>query len=252
MNSELSIYPLQKYYKSTGAKDHPFFWVNGASNLIPNLSQCINLTGFKSNIKDIETFENENQNTLKDLFIKHGSDKFIHSYYKFYSKVLFDKRDINILEIGIGTKNPSIPSTMFFYKQDKDFDSSPGSSLRAFRDFVPNSNIYGADIDKDILFEEDRIKTEFVDQLDNNTIKDLFKDINFDFIVIDGLHHITADLNSVLHLINRINNNGIIVVEDINILEPWLIIDFIFSKIEGISTYIIKDIENYMYVINKN
>ena len=80
MNSELSIYPLQKYYKSTGAKDHPFFWVNGASNLIPNLTQCINLTGFKSNIKDIETFENENQNMLKDLFIKHGSDKFIHSY----------------------------------------------------------------------------------------------------------------------------------------------------------------------------
>lgn len=251
MNSELNINSLQKYYKSTGAKDHPFFWINGALNLIPNLTQCINLTGFKSNIIDIETFTNEKQDVLKNLFIKYGSDKFIHSYYKFYSNILSDKSNLNILEIGIGTKNPNIPSTMFFYKHDKDFDSTPGSSLRAFRDFVQNSNIYGADIDKDILFEEYKIKTEYVDQLDVNTIRNLFVNINFDFIIVDGLHHITADLNSVLHLINRLNNKGIIVVEDINILETWLIIDFIFSKIEGVSTYIIKDNENYMYVINK-
>ena len=41
-------------------------------------------------------------------------------------------------------------------------------------------NIYGADIDKKILKNEDRIKTFFVDQTNPETIKTMFKNIGVD------------------------------------------------------------------------
>ena len=47
----------------------------------------------------------------------------------------------------------------------------PGASLRVWRDYFPNAIIYGADIDKDILFAEERIKTFYIDQLDPVAIK---------------------------------------------------------------------------------
>ena len=103
---------------------------------------------------------------------------------------------------------------MFFYKQEQGFDSTPGSSLRAFRDFVKGSKVYGADIDEEILFEEDNIKTAKVDQLNKDELDNLFNDISFDFAIIDGLHHITADVNSIISLINRMNKGSKLIIED--------------------------------------
>ena len=53
-------------------------------------------------------------------------------------------------------------------------DGVPLASLKAWRDYFENANIYGADIDKNILKNENRIKTFFVAQTDPNTIKELF------------------------------------------------------------------------------
>ena len=250
---ELNIGKLSTYFKSTGAKDHPYFWINGAENFIPNMLECIKLTNYSPVLKKYKDFENDREEEMKNLFIKYGSDKFINPYYKYYSNVLSHKTDINILEIGMGTKNPSIPSTMFFYKQDKGFDSTPGGSLRAFRDFVAGSRVYGADVDKEILFEEDGIKTMKVDQLDKNELDDLFNGVSFDFAVIDGLHHITSDVNSIISLISRMNVGSKLIIEDIAIFENWKIVDFILSKIDGVTTEFITDDEStiYIYVISK-
>src|SRR6056300_766743 len=227
MYMELNIYNLSTNFKTTGAKDHPYFWINGAENFIPNMLKCIKLTDYTPTIRHINEFENDNEESLKQLFVKYGSDKFIHPYYKYYSNVLASKSDIHILEIGIGTKNPDIASTMYFYKQDKNFDSIPGGSLRAFRDFVKGSKVYGADIDAEILFEEDGIKTAKVDQLKKTELDDLFNGVSFDFTVIDGLHHITADVNSIISLIGRMKTGSKLVVEDIVIFDIWKVVDFI-------------------------
>ena len=40
-------------------------------------------------------------------------------------------------------------------------NGKPGASLRAWRDYFENALIYGADIDKNILFKENRINTFF-------------------------------------------------------------------------------------------
>lgn len=250
---QLNIGNLSTHFKSTGAKDHPYFWINGAENFIPNMLECIKLTDYSPIVKNFKDFENDREEELKSLFIKYGSDKFIHPYYKYYSNVLATASDVNILEIGMGTKNPEIASTMYFYKQDKDFDSTPGGSLRAFRDFVKGSKVYGADIDEEILFEEDNIKTSKVDQLNKNELDNLFTDVSFDFAVIDGLHHITADVNSIISLIGRMKKGSKLVVEDIVSLDNWKVVDFIVSKIEGLTTEFVTNDEAsvYIYAINK-
>ena len=64
----------------------------------------------------------------------------------------------------------------------------PGASLYAFKQYLPNANIYGADIDKNILFNEERINTCYVDQLDIKTfdnIKNTFGNIKYDLIIVD-------------------------------------------------------------------
>jgi hypothetical protein len=47
---------------------------------------------------------------------------------------------------------------------------TPGASLRAWRDYFPNAEIYGADIDREILFEEERISAFYVNQLSESAI----------------------------------------------------------------------------------
>ena len=47
-------------------------------------------------------------------------------------------------------------------------DSTPGASLRAWRDFFPNATILGADLDREVLFEEERITTGYMDQTDGD------------------------------------------------------------------------------------
>jgi len=132
---------------------------------------------------------------------------------------------------------------------------SPGASLFSFRDYLSNSNIYGADIDKNILFECDRIKTCYIDQLDMNTfdnIKTNFGDIKYDLIIDDGLHSIGANLNTLLFALNNINDNGWIVIEDIIQIDNWRSIDFILKSTNKFITYIIKSKNGaYLYVINK-
>ena len=50
--------------------------------------------------------------------------------------------------------------------------------MRALRDYFPNANIFGADIDKNILFnDQNRIKTFYVDQLDRKSVENLWENV---------------------------------------------------------------------------
>jgi hypothetical protein len=51
------------------------------------------------------------------------------------------------------------------------------SVVAAWRDYFPNSEIFGADIDRDVLFDEDRIRTYYVDQLDPEAIASMWSSI---------------------------------------------------------------------------
>ena len=81
------------------------------------------------------------------------------------------------------------------------------------------AEIFGADIDPKVLFQEERIKTFEVDQLNVNSIINMWKNINkgnFDLIVDDGLHSHDASLNFFLHSYEKLKKDGLYIIEDVD------------------------------------
>ena len=133
----------------------------------------------------------------------------------------------------------------------------PLASLRAWRDYFPNANIYGADIDRKILKNENRIKTFFVDQTDPDTIFDLFSQIKvkeFDVIIEDGLHEFSANICFFENSIKYLSKKGIYIIEDIYYKDYKKFINY-FKKKEYnfsiINIYNSKNISNNSLVIIK-
>jgi len=149
---------------------------------------------------------------LKSLFTRFGSDKSTgRNYHLLYGEILKSKTKIShVLEIGLGTNNLDVASNM-------GAGGMPGASLRAFREYLPNATIFGADIDKRILFEEARIHTHFVDQTDMASLEALGKKLPdfIDLIVDDGLHSPNANLAVLAFALERLKNHGWLVIEDI-------------------------------------
>ncbi|QSR88583.1 hypothetical protein IT6_09495 [Methylacidiphilum caldifontis] len=138
---------------------------------------------------------------LKSLLDKWGSDKAnVHKYHYIYGPI-FDilPNDLTIMEFGIGTTNKNIASNMG--KKGK-----PGASLRAFSEYRPKANIYGADIDRKIMFEDKNIKTYHVDQTNLLPFQELENNIKNEFhlIIDDGLHSPNANLATLLYALKKL------------------------------------------------
>jgi hypothetical protein len=170
--------------------------------------ECIEAKDFADTPEEIEAAIK-----LKEAFEFHKSDKSSeHNYHFIYAKMLKDRKSITaMLEIGLGTNNPDVVSSMGIL-------GTPGASIRAFRDFLPQARIYGADVDRGILFEEDRIKTFFVDQTDLKTLDQLGSDIpgELDLIIDDGLHSPNANLAVLLFALKKLKVGGWLAIEDIH------------------------------------
>jgi hypothetical protein len=82
---------------------------------------------------------------------------------------------------------------------------------------LPNATIFGADIDKRILFQDDRIQTYFVDQTDLASLESLDKNIPYfmDLIIDDGLHSPNANLAVLSFGLKKLKNYGWLVIEDV-------------------------------------
>jgi hypothetical protein len=160
---------------------------------------------------------------LKRAFDTYGSDKAsFHEYHFIYAFILRHPESVTaVLEIGLGTNNKDVVSHM-------GREGRPGASLRAFRDFLPKANIYGADVDSRILFEDDRIETFFVDQTDLKSFDALGNSItnDFDLIIDDGLHAPNANIATLSFALSRLKSGGWLVVEDIPLraLPIWQVV----------------------------
>jgi SAM-dependent methyltransferase len=152
-----------------------------------------------------------------------------HGYTDFYQMLFCNNESkINsVFECGIGTSNLSFPANM-------GSAGRPGASLRVWRDYFPNAVIYGADIDHDVLFIEERIETFYMNQLDPFSIKSAtqkFQDGVFDFMVDDGLHTYEAALTLFLNSNRLLSPGGVYVIEDVTpksmrqLLTPGVIPD---------------------------
>ena len=149
------------------------------------------------------------------LMAGHGSDKGVgwHTYTPFYEILFADRREsvTALFELGLGTNFEDIPSNMGTH-------GTPGASLRAWRDYFPTARIYGADVDKRILFLEDRIDTFFVDQRLPGTFDALWAampTVNLDIFIDDGLHILKAATNTLNRSIGHVKKGGYYIIEDV-------------------------------------
>lgn len=181
------------------------------------------LNNIKSDIKNINY--SDKSNVLSKLCEKYGTDKgFIniknkyynwhpHTYATYYHSIFnLSRENIKyVFECGLGTNNPNLKSNM-------SKNGIPGASLRVWRDYFCNAKIYGGDIDQEILFEEDRIKTFYLDQLNPSSIKSMWENIEvleFDIIIDDGLHEPEANYNFFINSFHKLKKNGVFVIEDV-------------------------------------
>lgn len=237
-NDNVNLQLAQFAPNSGGAiKDKAVLTILSAQQIFPLIFELLKVLGSPSAVtKKIETICAEDISIsaaaqLAKLFNKYGSDKStFHDYHLLYGSILASRcpEQLNILEIGIGTNDTNIVSHMGAKGQ-------PGASLRAFRDFLPNGRIYGADIDSKILFQEERIKTFFVDQTNLNSfneISTILVNEKFDLIIDDGLHSPNANIATLIFALSNLKPKGWFVVEDIsnNSLTVWKVIYSIFPS----------------------
>jgi len=170
-------------------------------------------------------YQKNSSSLLSALCDKYGSDKGenqssghpytwpAHTFADYYSRLFDHCRNsvTRVFECGLGTNNPGLISSM-------GVKGKPGASLRVWRDYFPNAQIFGADIDKDVLFSEERIQTYYIDQTNPQAIAATWKQVgldNFDFILDDGLHAFFAGVCLFENSIARLSKQGIYVIEDV-------------------------------------
>jgi hypothetical protein len=160
-------------------------------------------------------------NTLFELVNKYGSDKNLSQYTKTYEKLFtpIKEKVLSLLEVGVGTLDPSVPSTFAgnvgHYKH-----YTPGGSLRVWRDFFPHAKIYGVDIAKDCLIKEERIKTFLFDSSNHELCANHLTNLEFDIIIDDGCHDPAYQIKTLRNLFPLLNQNGYYIIEDIGGYAP--------------------------------
>jgi hypothetical protein len=210
-------FPLFTPHSAGSYKDLSRLTVQAVNETIPLLSAFAMSVGNRhckgTSIKSFPVSDEdlEAASEIKTYFDRHGSDKGSNGYHNVYGPILKKRDEVTgILEIGLGTNNIDVVSNMALW-------GTPGASLRAFREFLKSAMIFGADIDKRILFEEERIKTFFVDQTDAVTFDELGKSIpsDLDLVIDDGLHSPNANIETLKFGLTKIRIGAWVVVEDI-------------------------------------
>ena len=190
-----------------------------------------------------QTFFSNYNNLFNKLCIKYGTDKgfnkfslkkfygkskndfdycYPHIYSKFYNDLFFERRKKIkfVFECGIGDKTAR-----------KKF--LPGASLKVWRDYFPNAKIYGADIQKNLIFQTRNIKTFQMDQMSKKSISNIWTKIkknNFDLIIDDGLHNFYANKILFENSFKYLKKGGIYIIEDVLLKNIFLYNNFFEKK----------------------
>lgn len=155
---------------------------------------------------------------LTTLFEKYHIDKMTpNGYHHLYVKLLepIKEKVTNVLEIGLGTTDPTLVSNMNFAVST---GYQTGNSLRVWREFFPNANVYGIDVDEKAIFQEDRITTFACDSMNVSKMQNILTplDKKFDLIIDDGLHTLEGNLGTLESTLPYLADDGIYIMEDIN------------------------------------
>jgi hypothetical protein len=135
---------------------------------------------------------------LCKIAIKYGCDKEpsnYHHYTPFYYELFKNKPVKKLLEIGIFR----------------------GSSLRMWRDFFPEAEIFGLDINTSCLISEDRIHSYYCDAGNEDSLNAISTKLegNFDIIIDDGSHFIEHQILAANTMPKYLAASGIFIIEDV-------------------------------------
>lgn len=168
---------------------------------------------------------------LDELFAAEGTDKG-PLYAGAYEALLGARRKQirRVLEIGIGTLNPSAASSMFGFGASH---YRPGASLRAWRDYFPNAQIIGLDVQPDTQFADERIQTFICDSRDPAAAERFLSSQEpFDVIIDDGSHKAEDQLATLRNFFPALRSPGLYMIEDVhwqsnlfsrpNLVEPLI------------------------------
>ena len=181
------------------------------------------------------SFDEKISTPLCEIMGRNGSDKGAlnitsswHNYTTLYYSLFKGFKDfkcIRIFELGLGTLNVNLASNMGHMGSN----GRSGASLYGWSEFFPDSHVFGADIDRDTLFNTEKIHTFFCDQTKPDTIQKIWEEPlmqeGFDIIIDDGLHEFNANVCFFENSIHKLNTNGYFIIEDILKRERHLFID---------------------------
>ncbi|MDC2976201.1 class I SAM-dependent methyltransferase [Candidatus Pelagibacter sp.] len=195
--------------------DNKFFF-----NLFSKLYTFILITKNILFLKKINNYKVYKKKNSKDVFTvlceKYKTDKgYKHFYSSFYDEYFKSfKHNVRLVfECGIGTNNINI-------KSNTNKIGNPGASIRVLKDYFFNADIYGGDIDENILFNENRVKTFYINQLDERSIIQMWEKIekkNFDLIIDDGLHNFDASYKLFKNSFSNLKKGGTYIIEDVHV-----------------------------------
>jgi hypothetical protein len=247
-----SIDSLSVFYPASANYDrYPELALQGANNFP---SQLLRVSGVPR-VEEISAFDLGTDgrvlSRLRSSFRSSGCSKSdgLTTLYAAVLTNLTGKPDLAILEFGIGTNNPKLVSTM-------GGDYSPGASLQGFAGFDPRVNVVGVDIDVNVLFQADRIRTYQADQLSTDSLQALNKDLStseFDLIIDDGLHSPEANLNTLEFALNRVTPRGVVIIEDIpsRASSVWHLVGYFLDR-QGFASRLIRvDADGLAFVTSR-
>lgn len=152
--------------------------------------------------------------TLHELVDIYGTDKNLNYYTDIYERAFqpIQNEALTILEVGIGTLSNGESNMQFNMERAPQY--RPGASLRVWRDWFWNSQVYGIDIQPDTQFIDHRIRTFLINSCKVEECEQL-GDLTFDIIIDDGLHWTCAQRATFYNLFPRLNPNGFYIIEDL-------------------------------------
>jgi hypothetical protein len=156
---------------------------------------------------------NASTNRFREIGLKYGCDKVSrHKYHELYPNIFekFKTEDINLFEIGI----------------------DEGKSLKVWKEYYPNSNVFGLDIQSEIINDEVTIFKG--DQTNLNDLSNIINQIpKCDIIIDDGSHVAEHQLKTFYYLFeNLLKDGGTYIIEDVE-CSYWKPTDTIYGYETG-------------------
>jgi len=155
---------------------------------------------------------------LCELGWKYGADKsplVAHTYTPYYYELLKDRKYTvkKVLEMGVGN-NAMVAIARDYLKCP---NAQIGASLKMWRDFFPNAQIFGADWCPESIIQDERLSTYFADlNKEEDILKLLDKTgVDLDLIIDDAGHKVGQQYLLATTILPRLTSkNYIYIIED--------------------------------------